>query len=638
MSTKLLEEEIVGGLASAQDPHALLSWLQPFGNPVFDTCESWIRSYPHQTWITTPVPEFSRFRLTASDCLNKVRHTLETATQQVPPPGFIIWGFENHDNQGLDDFEIEAVFGALVDTECIQQIDRGAAVSRIVIAGRLREELLGLAFRITERDLRGRSRLNEGLRLLEERRLPITTIFIDHPTATALARDRQSATTSSIMRVLDQCGAAPGLYVPAARTSAALQSLKREADPLRTLAGEIASVNHVCFKKVPALHSPEMSRQMAEAGLRYDSSVSVRRRTWNRSRSPYIAGTYQPAEFDPLIPRGIWSDNGWIECPLLDVSISDSEAFWEWRRNARWKELEPLLDFKRMEKYFTDMATKPALNRKYHEYRVYNWRKPEPSPRCSLLDCGHLADLSQLEATLQYAGSLSDAPGVRARMIGHRAFFYAIEGEAKRRSVPSVVTALDEQVSSHAYLNTIGEDAPVREDVQEFIQFLPANLGSVLEIGRGTGQLARILRRQSDVYIATDISMQLPPLNQSEVLCITDAHELPFCEGNFDTVVANNILEHLYEPLASLEEIRRVLKPGGCLYALIPLDGLNPAYELNAHLWKATRENVGRALEIVGLVLGRTKVLDLYKLGINASFPSCNGLVFAFEAKRPEMS
>jgi len=220
-------------------------------------------------------------------------------------------------------------------------------------------------------------------------------------------------------------------------------------------------------------------------------------------------------------------------------------------------------------------------------------------------------------------------------MIGHRAFFYAVEGEAKRRSAPSVVAALEEQVLSHAYLNTIGEDGPVREDVQEFIQFLPVSLGSVLEIGRGTGQLARILRRQSDIYIATDISMQSSPLDQSEVLCITDAHELPFREGNFDTVVANNILEHLYEPLASLKEIRRVLKPGGRLYALIPLDGLNPAYELRAHLWKATRENIARALDLAGLSLARAKVVDLYKLGINASFPSCNGLVCVFDAVRP---
>jgi SAM-dependent methyltransferase len=634
MSANLLEEQVIGGLASAQDPGALLSWLQPFGSDVRTTCESWIRSYPHQTWITGPVPSLARFRLAVSHCLSKVRHTLEAASQHVPPPGFMIWGFENHENQGLDDFEIEALFAALVDTEHIQQIDRGAAVSKIVMAGKLRDEVLGLAFQITERDLRGRSRLHEGLRLLAERRLPVTTIFIDHTTASAIAADRQSVTSVSILKVLDRCGAAPGLYVPETRANAALQSLKREADPLRALAGDIAPVNHVYFKKTRILHSPYISREMSEAGFRYDSSIAVRRRTWNRSHSPYVAGAYQPAVFDPLIPRATWSDDSWIECPLFHVSISNSEAFWAWRRNTRWKQLAQLLDFNRTEKYFTDAAKRPALNRKYHEYRVYNWRKPEPSPRCSLLNCGHLSDLSQLEATLQYGTALPDATGVRARMVGHRAFFYAVEGEARRRSLASSGAAPDERVPSHAYLNTIGEAAPLREDVQEFIRFLPSHLRTVLELGRGTGQLAKILRRQSDVYVATDIAIQRTAHDESDALCITDAHVLPFREGSFDTVLANNILEHLYEPLVSLKEVQRVLKPGGRLYALIPLDGLNPEYELRTHLWKATRDNIGRALRLAGLIVVRMKVMDLYKLGVNAPFPSCKGLACAVEAKR----
>src|SRR5262245_12665126 len=129
MRAHLLEEQVIGGLASARDPETLLSWLQPFGKGVCNTCEFWIRSYPHQTWISDPDPGLARFRLAAADCLHKVRHTLEAASQQVPPPGFIIWGLENHENQGLDDFEIEAVFAALVDIEHIQQIDHGTAVS-----------------------------------------------------------------------------------------------------------------------------------------------------------------------------------------------------------------------------------------------------------------------------------------------------------------------------------------------------------------------------------------------------------------------------------------------------------------------------------------------------------------------------
>jgi SAM-dependent methyltransferase len=636
MSVNLVEEQVIGGLASAQDRDALLAWLQAYGTDVCETCEFWIRSYPHQTWVTKPIPEFARFRLASSDCLKNVRHTLESISQQVSPPGFIIWGFENLDNQGLDDFELQAMFAPFVDIEHIRQIDGGAPVSSVVVAGRLREEIVGLAFQITERDLRSRSRLNQGLRLLDESRLPVTTIFIDHASAVAMANEPHGQLTASVLKVLDRCGAAPGLVVPANRTKAALKSLKREADPLRAIAADIAAVDHVCFKTPSVLDSPDTTLEMTQAGLRYDSSVVVRRhRTWRRSRRPYILGAYQPAAFDHLIPCGRWNDARWIECPLIHIGISDSEAFWEWRRNTRWKQLAQLLDFKRMEKYFTEAAKKPSLHRKYHEYRVYNWPRPEPSPRCSLLDCGHIADLAQLEVTLQYAARLVDPVALRTRIVGHRAFFYAVQGEVKRRSAETVPAALRDQVSRHVYLNAVGRDAPLREDIQEFSRFLPQRLGSVLDLGRGTGQLGENLRPRSDVYVAMDAALQSENRARCETLCVADAHVLPFPEQCFDTVIANDTLEYLSDPLHCLKEVCRVLKPGGHLYALVPLDGLNSAYELRAHLWKATRENIARALNIAGLSTDRTKVIDLYRLGINASFPNCKGLVCAIDAIRP---
>ncbi len=49
-----------------------------------------------------------------------------------------------------------------------------------------------------------------------------------------------------------------------------------------------------------------------------------------------------------------------------------------------------------------------------------------------------------------------------------------------------------------------------------------------------------------------------------------DATALPFAEDSFDLVTSNMVFEHVEQPLASLAEIRRVLRSGGRLLVLTP--------------------------------------------------------------------
>lgn len=44
---------------------------------------------------------------------------------------------------------------------------------------------------------------------------------------------------------------------------------------------------------------------------------------------------------------------------------------------------------------------------------------------------------------------------------------------------------------------------------------------------------------------------------------VGDAHALPFRRGNFDVVLSMQVLEHLHSPWIAVEEVARVLKPGG---------------------------------------------------------------------------
>ncbi len=65
-------------------------------------------------------------------------------------------------------------------------------------------------------------------------------------------------------------------------------------------------------------------------------------------------------------------------------------------------------------------------------------------------------------------------------------------------------------------------------------------------------------------YVYTDVAFG--PLTR--VLC--DAHDLPFEDASFDMVVAVAIMEHVVDPPRCADEIRRVLRPGGYVYAATP--------------------------------------------------------------------
>lgn len=65
-------------------------------------------------------------------------------------------------------------------------------------------------------------------------------------------------------------------------------------------------------------------------------------------------------------------------------------------------------------------------------------------------------------------------------------------------------------------------------------------------------------------FVSTDVSFG--PL--TSLIC--DAHDIPFEDDSFDGVIAQAVLEHVLDPQRCIEEIHRVLKPGGTLYAETP--------------------------------------------------------------------
>src|SRR3989344_9201433 len=55
---------------------------------------------------------------------------------------------------------------------------------------------------------------------------------------------------------------------------------------------------------------------------------------------------------------------------------------------------------------------------------------------------------------------------------------------------------------------------------------------------------------------------------------VADAHKLPFRSSSFNAVFALEVLEHVFEPVKVLEEIKRVLKKNGYVVFLVPAETL----------------------------------------------------------------
>jgi SAM-dependent methyltransferase len=91
----------------------------------------------------------------------------------------------------------------------------------------------------------------------------------------------------------------------------------------------------------------------------------------------------------------------------------------------------------------------------------------------------------------------------------------------------------------------------------------------VLDVGCGTGWMAGHFDDYTGVDGSPDAVSEAQAAGRNVLLADVRA-KLPFPDESFDGVIAKDLLEHVPDPAHVVREIRRVLRPGGVVFASSP--------------------------------------------------------------------
>lgn len=104
-----------------------------------------------------------------------------------------------------------------------------------------------------------------------------------------------------------------------------------------------------------------------------------------------------------------------------------------------------------------------------------------------------------------------------------------------------------------------------------------APIGDLLDVGCGRGAILKLLASRANRAIGVDIDANARQLARAELMLAGipncslrkgDMYRLPFSDGEFNTIIIDDVLVDARNPVRALKEARRLLRPGGRLIVL----------------------------------------------------------------------
>ncbi len=198
-------------------------------------------------------------------------------------------------------------------------------------------------------------------------------------------------------------------------------------------------------------------------------------------------------------------------------------------------------------------------------------------------------------------------------------------GNERARSVQNMFQRIAPHYDLMNRLMTGGQDVRWRRTVINWAKIPPG--GRVLDLGAGTGDLAREVVRQVPgcSVTAADFTIKMMLVGKNHPGGIrswsgADALNLPFPDETFDALISGFLLRNVVDLQHALEEQYRVLKPGG---RMVALDTTRPSPSL---LSPFIRFHMRRVIPFLGQMLTDSRDAYVYLPSTSENFLSAEDL------------